>query len=61
MTTEAPIRLTQMVSCAGCAAKLDPTMLAEILGNVQWPQSDQVMVGFEDADDAGVFVTDDGT
>lgn len=55
------IRLTQTVSCAGCAAKLDPTMLMTALRGVPWPQSDRVLVGFDQCDDAGVFALEDGS
>ena len=48
-------RLTQTVKCAGCAYKLHPTLLYEALKNIQWPQSEKVLVGFDEADDAGVY------
>lgn len=49
-------RLTEMVSCAGCAAKLAPADLAEVLGKMDSQSfSTNVLVGFETADDAGVF------
>ena len=49
-------RLTEMVSCAGCAAKIAPHDLARVLARL--PRQDlsaDVIVGFETADDAGVF------
>ena len=60
MTQAETPRLTQTVSCAGCAAKLDPNLLIPTLRGVPWPQSDQVLVGFDDCDDAGVFQCSDG-
>ena len=49
-------RLTEMVSCAGCAAKLAPKDLAQALSRML-PQdfSSDILVGFDTADDAGVF------
>jgi selenide, water dikinase len=55
-------RLTEMVSCAGCAAKLAPSDLAQVLSKMP-PQdfSTDVLVGFETSDDAGVFRLNDTT
>jgi selenide,water dikinase len=50
------LRLTQMVSCAGCAAKIAPSDLARVLGKLpKQPFMENVIVGFDTADDAGVF------
>ena len=50
-----------MVSCAGCAAKLPPHGLAEVLSTM--PTQDHfvnMLVGFDTSDDAGVFrISDD--
>src|SRR6266404_35115 len=49
-------RLTEMVSCAGCAAKIAPHDLARVLARL--PRQDfsaDVLVGFDTADDAGVI------
>jgi selenide,water dikinase len=49
-------RLTEMVSCAGCAAKLPPHDLAAALATL--PKQDffkNLLVGFDTSDDAGVF------
>lgn len=48
-------RLTEMVSCAGCAAKLAPGDLALALSKLPKQYFPNVIVGFENADDAGVF------
>lgn len=61
MTAAAPVRLTQTVSCAGCAAKLAPSMLAEALAGVTWPSDPRVVVGFDHCDDAAVWRLEDGT
>ena len=50
------MRLTQMVSCSGCAAKLTPSLLAQVLlGLPKQPVNENVIVGFDTADDAGVY------
>ena len=52
---EAP-RLTQQVSCAGCAAKIPIQVLQEILGALPAPpRSPRLLVGPETWDDAGVY------
>jgi len=49
-------RLTEMVSCAGCAAKLPPGALQKVLGSLPRQADDpRVILGFENNDDAGVF------
>ncbi|HMJ09152.1 MAG TPA: selenide, water dikinase SelD, partial [Pyrinomonadaceae bacterium] len=55
MTLMGNKRLTETVACAGCAAKLAPRDLARILSNLPKQPSENVLVGFENADDAGVF------
>jgi selenide,water dikinase len=50
------VRLTEMVSCSGCAAKLSAKMLAEALRQMPvQPVNENVLVGFDTADDAGVY------
>jgi selenide,water dikinase len=55
------MRLTEMVSCSGCAAKLPPATLAQVLqGLPKQPFTENLIVGFDTADDAGVFrISDD--
>jgi len=49
-------RLTQLVSCAGCAAKIPIQTLQEILGALPAPpRSPRLLVGPETWDDAGVY------
>ena len=55
-----PVRLSQTVSCAGCAAKLDPNMLVGVLDQVPWPTDPRVEVGFHTCDDAAVYRDHDG-
>ena len=50
------VKLTSLSSCAGCAAKLRPDVLAQVLArlpSVKKPK--QALVGFETSDDAAVY------
>src|SRR6266487_6219263 len=50
------MRLTEMVAGAGCAAKLTPAPLTKILrGLEKQPFDPNLIVGFDLADDAGVY------
>src|SRR3954452_23358500 len=56
MTTEAkPVRLTEAAKAAGCASKLSPAALDSVLGRLARQQDANVLVGFDKADDAGVY------
>jgi selenide,water dikinase len=58
--TNKPIRLTQAVKGAGCAAKLAPGVLDKALCGLDLPVDPNLLVGLERADDAGVYrVSDD--
>src|SRR6266436_1767090 len=47
---------TEMVSCAGRAAKLAPGVLAQVLSGLEkQPFDPNLLVGFDTADDAGVY------
>lgn len=48
-------RLTTLSSCAGCAAKLRPDLLAELLSGLPNTRSKEALVGFETSDDAAVY------
>ncbi len=53
-------RLTELTSAAGCAAKLGPGALAEVLNRLPKPNCPNLLVGNETNDDACVFrLTDD--
>jgi len=54
-TTTNGVTLTQNVKAAGCAAKLGPADLAQILHNLPRFDHPDVIVGTETNDDAGVF------
>lgn len=44
-----------MVSSAGCAAKLFPFLLSDILKDIGWYNNENVIIGFDKCDDAGVY------
>ena len=54
------VRLTQTVKGAGCAAKLPPGALDKALCGLDLPVDSNLLVGLDQADDAGVYrVSDD--
>lgn len=57
--TTKPVRLTQQVKAGGCASKLAPGTLSHVLSRLPKQQSDNLLVGFETADDAGVYCLSD--
>jgi selenide,water dikinase len=50
-----PFRLTESVKAAGCASKLSPAALDKVLGQLPRQHDPNVLVGFDHADDAGVY------
>ena len=52
----ARIRLTELSSCAGCAAKLGAAELRSVMERVTPAGSDRMLVGYGTADDAGVYL-----
>lgn len=50
-----PVRLTQQVKAGGCASKLAPGILSKVLSNLPRQENSNVLVGFDTADDAGVY------
>jgi selenide,water dikinase len=50
-----PFRLTETVKAAGCASKLSPAALDKVLGKLPRQHDPNVLVGFDHADDAGVY------
>jgi len=50
-----PIRLTATVKAGGCASKLSPAVLDAVLGQLPQQTDPNVLVGFDHADDAGVY------
>lgn len=49
------VRLTQQVKAGGCASKLPPGVLNNVLSRLPSQQDENLLVGFETADDAGVY------
>jgi selenide,water dikinase len=58
MATDTAIRLTQQVKAGGCASKLAPGSLAAVLSRLPRQMDENLLVGFETSDDAGVFRID---
>jgi len=52
----ASIRLTELSSCAGCAAKLGAAELRRVMESVSPATNDRVLVGYGGSDDAGVYL-----
>jgi selenide,water dikinase len=50
-----PVRLTQHVKAGGCASKLAPGLLNAVLSRLPRQEHPDLLVGFDTADDAGVF------
>jgi selenide,water dikinase len=55
MSEVKPFRLTETVKAAGCASKLSPAALDKVLGKLPRQHDPKVLVGFDHADDAGVY------
>jgi selenide,water dikinase len=49
------VRLTETVKAGGCASKLSPAILDKVLGKLPRQSDPNVLVGFDHADDAGVY------
>jgi selenide,water dikinase len=49
------IRLTETVKAGGCASKLSPAVLDKVLSKLSRQHDPNVLVGFDHADDAGVY------
>lgn len=49
------VKLTATVKAAGCAAKLSPSVLDTVLRRLPQQIDNNVLVGFETSDDAGVY------
>ncbi len=52
---EVKIRLTETVKAGGCASKLSPAILDKVLSKLPRQHDPNVLVGFDHADDAGVY------
>jgi len=47
--------LTALVKAGGCASKLSPKILEQVLGKIPRSTDSNVLVGFDTSDDAGVY------
>jgi selenide, water dikinase len=54
-------RLTETVKAGGCASKLSPAVLDKVLGKLPRQHDANVLVGFDHADDAGVYKINSST
>ena len=59
MTTTPTKRLTEYSHGAGCACKLPPGLLGEVVANLRPVTDDRLLVGSATGDDAGVWRLDD--
>lgn len=48
-------RLTDFASCSGCAGKISPQGITQLLGSMQSFANENVLVGTETHDDAGIY------
>jgi selenide, water dikinase len=55
----APIRLTELVSCGGCAAKYPAALLESLVGGLAPGADPDLLVGLSPTDDAAVYRLDD--
>jgi selenide, water dikinase len=55
----AGVRLTQQVKAGGCASKLAPGLLNQVLSGLPQQHDENLLVGFSTADDAGVYQIND--
>ncbi len=60
-TTQATYRLTQYASGGGCACKIPPGELEDVVRALAGPASADLLVGLDDGDDAAVVRVDDDT
>ena len=55
MAGSTEVRLTQTVKAGGCASKLAPGLLAEVLSRLPTQSDPNILVGFDTSDDAGIY------
>lgn len=59
MSTTPTIKLTGQVKAGGCASKISPAILERVLSQLPKQTNPNVLVGFETADDAGIYRIND--
>lgn len=55
------IKLTQTVRTGGCAAKLDPGMLSDLLNQLDYQDNPNLIMGIKNFSDAGIYKLNDTT
>jgi selenide,water dikinase len=55
----ASVRLTELVSCGGCAAKYSAALLQDLVGGLVYDAGPDLLVGLAPSDDAAVYKLDD--
>jgi selenide, water dikinase len=61
MTTTTPVRLTQLAQGGGCACKIPPGELEQVVRGLTGVDSPGLLVGLDDGDDAAVVQVDERT
>jgi selenide,water dikinase len=59
MSGMSAVRLTELVSCGGCAAKYSAALLQELVGTLAPAADPDLLVGLAPSDDAAVYRLDD--
>lgn len=54
-------RLTEYADCAGCASKVDASLLTQLTAGLPYPDDPRVLVDFRTSDDAGVYRWSNGS
>ena len=55
MSATQTVKLTAQVKAGGCASKISPAILDRVLSQLPKQTNENVLVGFETADDAGIY------
>ena len=55
------VKLTQFTNSGGCAAKVPPGSLSQVLRQLKVPSDPRLLVGTDTSDDAGVFLLNEET
>ena len=58
---ETKVKLTKLVNCAGCGAKMGAGTLAKMLEGFKTHSDPRLIVGYDKSDDASVYVLDNNT
>ncbi len=59
MSRSHTVKLTEQVKAGGCASKISPAILDQVLSQLPKQSNPNVLVGFETADDAGIYKIND--